>query len=114
MTKAELLKALENINDNEEITFLYTGSDRDGWAEERTARVERIEATEAYKARIHAEEVKRWEKAIAEAEARIAKLTAEMETAPTKAAAKRNAERARAIGWAEEIIKTRREWIARG
>lgn len=111
MTKAELIKALENIDDNEEITFLYNGTDHDGWLEERTTRVERVEATKAYNARIRAEEVKRWEADITKAEARIAKLTAEMEDAPTKAATKRNAERAWAIGWAEETIKTRREWI---
>lgn len=110
----ELIKALENIEDNEEITFLYTTTDRDGWLEERATRVERIEATKIYDARVRAKNIKEWESAIAEAEARIAKLTAEMETATTKAAAKRNAERARMIGWAEETIKTRREWMARG
>lgn len=113
MTKAEIIKALENINDNEEVTFLYTTTDRDGWLDERVARVERIEATNAYNARIHTKEVNGWKDTLAAAEKRIERLTAEMEDAPTKAAAKRNTERAELIAWYKEVIENLREKLAK-
>jgi hypothetical protein len=35
MTKAELLKMLENINENEELNFVTQELDRDGYPEDR-------------------------------------------------------------------------------
>lgn len=114
MTKAELIKALENIEDNEELVFTYTDSDRDGWAEERVATVEKVESKTAHTARVNAKEIANLTAWIAEAEATIEKTEAAIlaDNKPTKAAAKRNADRVtyieratKRIAWYHERIE---------
>ena len=42
MTKLELMKMLENVNDNEEITFVISTTDRDGFPYDTTANVYKV------------------------------------------------------------------------
>ena len=43
MTKKELIKMLENINDNDEVVFIETDLDRDGWIVERKRDIVKLE-----------------------------------------------------------------------
>jgi hypothetical protein len=43
MTKKELIKMLENINDNDEVVFIETDLDRDGWIVERKRDIVKVE-----------------------------------------------------------------------
>ena len=46
MTKKELIKMLENINDNEEVAFIEADIDRDGWRIEYKRNIVRVEKKE--------------------------------------------------------------------
>ena len=43
MTKKELIEMLENINDNDEVVFIETDLDRDGWIVERKRDIVKVE-----------------------------------------------------------------------
>lgn len=47
MTKAELIKMIENYDDNEELMFVYEGRDCDGFPEDRIAKIYKIVTTKA-------------------------------------------------------------------
>lgn len=42
MTKFELMKMLENVNDNDELTFVVNAIDRDGYPYDTTAKVYKV------------------------------------------------------------------------
>jgi hypothetical protein len=42
MTKMELIKMLENVDDNAELTFVVNASDRDGYPYDKTAKVYKV------------------------------------------------------------------------
>lgn len=43
MTKKELIKMLENINDNDEVVFIEVDIDRDGWRTEYKRDIVKVE-----------------------------------------------------------------------
>lgn len=51
MTKLELMKMLENVNDNEKITFVVDGHDRDGYPEDHIVNVYKVLGGEVVRVR---------------------------------------------------------------
>jgi hypothetical protein len=51
MTKAELMKMIENFDDNAELVFIYEGHDRDGYPEDRTENIYKVVTTKAKRVR---------------------------------------------------------------
>ena len=51
MTKAELMKMIENFDDNAELVFVYEGYDRDGYPEDRTENIYKVVTTKAKRVR---------------------------------------------------------------
>ena len=47
MTKAELMKMIENFDENEELLFVCEISDRDGWPEDIPVAVYKVVTTKA-------------------------------------------------------------------
>lgn len=43
MTKKELIEMLKDINDNDEVVFIETDLDRDGWIVERKRDIVKVE-----------------------------------------------------------------------
>lgn len=43
MTKAELIKMIENLDDNTELRFVAQTHDRDGWLEDYPVDIKRVE-----------------------------------------------------------------------
>jgi hypothetical protein len=51
MTKLELMKMLENVDDNAELTFVVDGRDRDGYPEDHTVNVYKVLGGEVVRVR---------------------------------------------------------------
>jgi hypothetical protein len=51
MTKLELMRMLENVDDNAELTFVVNGNDRDGYPEDRKVNVYKVLGGEVVKVR---------------------------------------------------------------
>lgn len=51
MTKLELMKMLENVDDNAELTFVVNGTDHDGYPEDRIAYVYKVLGGEVVRVR---------------------------------------------------------------
>lgn len=51
MTKVELMKMIENFDDNAELVFVYEGHDRDGYPEDRTENIYKVVTTKAKRVR---------------------------------------------------------------
>lgn len=43
MTKMELMEMLKNMEDTDEVKFITTGFDRDGWVEEYAVKIIKVE-----------------------------------------------------------------------